>query len=190
MISLPFIDQEKPATSIVTSATSSTAADVDDITVTEDNSTLVVHLPIAEDEEDKFRKEVEKEIDSPIRELIKELYDVAATETAKSPIQMDDSPEDSSASSPVHLIIVTMKPDQEGRFGFNVKGGSDQNCAVLVSRVAPNTPADNAFPTKLHEGDQVISINGTEVSRLNHEEVFLCSVICNCIKNILFRWCS
>lgn len=173
MISLPFIDQDKPTTGIVTSATSSTAADAEGPAI-EDNSTLVVHVPIAEDDEDKYRKEVEKEIDSPIRELIKELYDVAATETAKSPVQIDDSPEDSSASSPVHLITVIMKPDQEGRFGFNVKGGSDQNCAVLVSRVAPNTPADNAFPTKLHEGDQVISINGTEVGGLNHEEVFLC----------------
>lgn len=167
MISLPFIDQDKQSSTSI--ASSSTAADV--LTVIEDDSTLVVHVP--EEDEDKYRKEVEKEIDSPIRELIKELYDVAATETAKSPsVRLDDSPEDSSASSPVHLITVSMKPDGEGRFGFNVKGGFDQNCAVLVSRVAPNTPADNAFPTKLHEGDQVISINGTEVSGLNHEEVF------------------
>ncbi|XP_017482818.1 PREDICTED: tyrosine-protein phosphatase non-receptor type 4-like [Rhagoletis zephyria] len=171
MISLPFIDQDKTSTSIVTNATSSTAADT--IPVIEDNSTIVVHVPIVEDDVDNYRKEVEKEIDSPIRELIKELYDVAATETAakSAAVQLDDSPEDSSASSPVHLMTVSMKPDQEGRFGFNVKGGFDQHCAVLVSRVAPNTPADNAFPTKLREGDQVISINGTEVSGLNHEEV-------------------
>lgn len=174
MISLPFIDQDKTTTSIVTSETSSTTA-ADAIPLIEDNSTTVVHASIVEDNEDNYRKEVEKEIDSPIRELIKELYDVAATETAakSAAVQMDDSPEDSSASSPVHLITVSMKPDQEGRFGFNVKGGFDQHCAVLVSRVAPNTPADNAFPTKLHEGDQVISINGTEVSGLNHEEVNL-----------------
>ncbi|CAG2106184.1 unnamed protein product, partial [Medioppia subpectinata] len=40
-------------------------------------------------------------------------------------------------SSPVHLHTVHMRPDADGRFGFNVKGGHDQNCPVLVSRVAP-----------------------------------------------------
>ena len=47
-----------------------------------------------------------------------------------------------------------MKPDDQGKFGFNVKGGADQNSAVLVSRVAPGTPADRCYP-RLNEGDQV-----------------------------------
>ncbi|MPC69818.1 Tyrosine-protein phosphatase non-receptor type 4 [Portunus trituberculatus] len=47
-----------------------------------------------------------------------------------------------------------MKPDEGGKFGFNVKGGADQNLPVLVSRVAPNTPADRCYP-RLNEGDQV-----------------------------------
>ena len=63
-----------------------------------------------------------------------------------------------------------MKPDEQGRFGFNVKGGHDQNCPVLVSRILPNTPADCAEP-KLHEGDQVLAINSVEVSGLKHEQV-------------------
>ncbi|KAG7171478.1 Tyrosine-protein phosphatase non-receptor type 4-like 2 [Homarus americanus] len=46
-----------------------------------------------------------------------------------------------------------MKPDEGGKFGFNVKGGADQNLPVLVSRVAPNTPADRCYP-RLNEGDQ------------------------------------
>ena len=74
-------------------------------------------------------------------------------------------------SSPIHLVTIHMKPDDEGRFGFNVKGGHDQNCPVLVSRVAPNTPADNASP-KLREGDQVMTINGKDVSGLSHEQVW------------------
>lgn len=103
------------------------------------------------------------EVDSPIRELINQLYDVAATSTPTTAEAVGDSP--------VHQIQVRMKPDPDGRFGFNVKGGHDQNCPVLVSRVAPNTPADNALPTRLHEGDQVVAINGTEVAGLRHEQV-------------------
>lgn len=173
MISMPYIDQEKPSSTVVTGGSKSN----NDGSPLDDDTTLMVQVSTEEEEEEEdtdeiYRQQVEKDIDSPIRELIKELYDVAATETAKSAGgRVDDSPEDSSASSPVHMVTVIMKPDTEGRFGFNVKGGFDQNCPVLVSRVAPNTPADNAYPTKLHEGDQVISINGAEVSGLKHEEV-------------------
>lgn len=52
------------------------------------------------------------------------------------------------------LVTIKMKPDEGGKFGFNVKGGADQNLPVLVSRVAPNTPADRCYP-RLNEGDQV-----------------------------------
>lgn len=102
--------------------------------------------------------------DTPIRELIQKLYDGAAINSD----MMNSSPD---VDSPIHVVTVTMKPDSDGRFGFNVKGGHDQNCPVLVSRVAPNTPADNATPNKLHEGDQVLAINGIEVSGLKHEQV-------------------
>ncbi|XP_042217491.1 tyrosine-protein phosphatase non-receptor type 4-like isoform X3 [Homarus americanus] len=63
-----------------------------------------------------------------------------------------------------------MKPDEGGKFGFNVKGGADQNLPVLVSRVAPNTPADRCYP-RLNEGDQVLLINGRDVSAMTHEQV-------------------
>lgn len=52
------------------------------------------------------------------------------------------------------LVTIRMKPDEGGKFGFNVKGGADQNLPLLVSRVAPNTPADRCYP-RLNEGDQV-----------------------------------
>ena len=32
--------------------------------------------------------------------------------------------------------------DEQGRFGFNVKGGVDQKLPIIVSRVGANTPAD------------------------------------------------
>lgn len=47
-----------------------------------------------------------------------------------------------------------MNADKQGRFGFNVKGGSDLGVPIIVSRVVPNTPAYRSEP-KLCEGDQV-----------------------------------
>ncbi|XP_071033049.1 tyrosine-protein phosphatase non-receptor type 4 [Parasteatoda tepidariorum] len=68
------------------------------------------------------------------------------------------------------LATIKMKPDDQGRFGFNVKGGADQNLPILVSRVAPNTPADTCIP-RLTEGDQVLMINGRDVAGLTHDQV-------------------
>lgn len=51
-----------------------------------------------------------------------------------------------------------------------MKGGSDLNMPILVSRVAPNTPADRCYP-KLSEGDQVLFINSHDVSGMMHEQV-------------------
>ncbi|KFM70585.1 hypothetical protein X975_16446, partial [Stegodyphus mimosarum] len=68
------------------------------------------------------------------------------------------------------LAAIRMKPDEQGRFGFNVKGGADQNLPILVSRVAPNTPADTCIP-RLNEGDQVLMINGRDVAGLTHDQV-------------------
>lgn len=106
------------------------------------------------------------DFDSPFRELIRELYDGA---TALGSGNEVNTPSD--LDSPVQMVTITMKPDKNGCFGFNVKGGHDQNCPVLVSRVLPDSPADNATPSKLHEGDQVMIINGTEVAGLKHEQV-------------------
>jgi len=50
-----------------------------------------------------------------------------------------------------------MNADEEGRFGFNVRGGSDLGLPIVVSRVVPNTAAFRSQP-KLCEGDQVSTI--------------------------------
>ncbi|PSN43489.1 Tyrosine-protein phosphatase non-receptor type 4 [Blattella germanica] len=68
------------------------------------------------------------------------------------------------------LVVIRITPDDQGRFGFNVKGGSDLNMPILVSRVAPNTPADRCYP-KLNEGDQVLFINNHDVAGMMHEQV-------------------
>ncbi|XP_019636033.1 PREDICTED: tyrosine-protein phosphatase non-receptor type 4-like isoform X7 [Branchiostoma belcheri] len=70
------------------------------------------------------------------------------------------------------IVLIRMKPDEQGRFGFNVKGGADQNMPIIVSRVAPSTPADKCVP-RLNEGDQVLLINGRDVSQHTHEQVVM-----------------
>ena len=67
-------------------------------------------------------------------------------------------------------MVITIAPDDKGRFGFNVKGGADQKLPIIVSRVGANTPADRCYP-KLNEGDQVVFINGRDVSGHTHDEV-------------------
>ena len=59
-----------------------------------------------------------------------------------------------SSGSNTGIVTVTILPDAQGRFGFNVKGGADQGVPVIVSRVAGQTPADRCVP-RLNEGDQV-----------------------------------
>ena len=55
-------------------------------------------------------------------------------------------------------------------FVLGVQGGSDQLTPVIVSRVAPNTPADLCLP-RLSEGDQVLFINGRDISQHTHAQV-------------------
>lgn len=71
-----------------------------------------------------------------------------------------------------NLVLIKMCPDENGRFGFNVKGGSDQKMPVIVSRVAPGTSADLCVP-RLNEGDQVVLINGRDISEHTHDQVVM-----------------
>ncbi|XP_061430430.1 tyrosine-protein phosphatase non-receptor type 4-like isoform X2 [Lethenteron reissneri] len=69
-----------------------------------------------------------------------------------------------------NLVLIRIKQDDNCKFGFNVKGGSDHKMPIIVSRVAPGTPADLCVP-RLNEGDQLVRVNGRDVSRCSHEEV-------------------
>lgn len=66
------------------------------------------------------------------------------------------------------LVSVRLYADEQGRYGFNVKGGKDLDMPIFVSRVAHNTPAYNS---KICENDQVMMINGRNVSSLTHDQV-------------------
>ncbi|XP_062899990.1 tyrosine-protein phosphatase non-receptor type 3-like isoform X1 [Mobula hypostoma] len=70
------------------------------------------------------------------------------------------------------LLLVRMKPDEEGKFGFNLKGGADQKMPLIVSRVNPGSPADIYTP-KLNEGDQILLINGRDISEHTHDQVVM-----------------
>lgn len=69
-----------------------------------------------------------------------------------------------------NVITVCMEADEQGRFGFNVRGGVDVNLPVLVARIAQHSSADRVVP-KIKEGDQVLLINGHDVSNLTHDQV-------------------
>lgn len=49
-------------------------------------------------------------------------------------------------------------------------GGATRDTPILVSRVAPNTPADKCNP-RLNEGDQIVQINGHDVTHALHNTV-------------------
>lgn len=68
------------------------------------------------------------------------------------------------------LVIVRIKPDKDGRYGFNVKGGADQNILVTVSKVAENSPAALCSPP-LNIGDHIVQINGRDISGHSHDQV-------------------
>lgn len=88
------------------------------------------------------------------------------------PVYDDYLPNGNSHTDGHGLVTIRMRPDDQGRFGFNVKGGADQGMPIIVSRVAPGTPADIAIP-RLNEGDQVLFINGRDVSQHTHEQVVM-----------------
>lgn len=87
-----------------------------------------------------------------------------------SPTRSKKSPRQSPPVIEDGLVVVRMRPDAQGRFGFNVKGGADQNHPIIVSRVAPGSAADKCNP-RLNEGDQVLKINGVDVTSMAHDQV-------------------
>ncbi|XP_063307949.1 tyrosine-protein phosphatase non-receptor type 3 [Pelobates fuscus] len=70
------------------------------------------------------------------------------------------------------LLLVRITPDEEGKFGFNLKGGVDQKMQLVVSRITPGSPADKCNP-KLIEGDQIVLINGRDISEHTHDQVVM-----------------
>ncbi|KAJ8340776.1 hypothetical protein SKAU_G00330670 [Synaphobranchus kaupii] len=70
------------------------------------------------------------------------------------------------------LLLVHIAPDEEGKFGFNVKGGVDQKMALVISHVSADSPAGQSSPPLL-EGDQIVLINGRDISEHTHDQVVM-----------------
>ncbi|CAL9705775.1 unnamed protein product [Knipowitschia caucasica] len=70
------------------------------------------------------------------------------------------------------LLLIRLTPDHEGKFGFNVKGGVDQNMPLAISHVKPESPAGKCEP-QLLEGDLVVLINGRDISEHTHDQVVM-----------------
>ncbi|XP_029445720.1 tyrosine-protein phosphatase non-receptor type 3 isoform X2 [Rhinatrema bivittatum] len=70
------------------------------------------------------------------------------------------------------LLLLHITPDEEGKFGFNLKGGVDQKMPLVVSRITPGSPADKCIPS-LNEGDQIVLINGRDISEHTHDQVVM-----------------
>ncbi|XP_077432321.1 tyrosine-protein phosphatase non-receptor type 3 [Vanacampus margaritifer] len=97
-------------------------------------------------------------------------------------LQADDSTtEEEGISSSIYnnkalndgdLLLIRIAPDHEGKFGFNVKGGVDQKMPLAISHVKPDSPAGRCEP-KLLEGDQVVLINGRDISEHTHDQVVM-----------------
>ncbi|KAK6025658.1 Protein-tyrosine phosphatase [Ostertagia ostertagi] len=82
------------------------------------------------------------------------------------------SPRSSVASYSSHTSGIGASPPMARRSpqSNKVSGGADQNYPVIVSRVAPGSSADKAHP-RLNEGDQVLFINGRDVTPMSHDTV-------------------
>lgn len=79
---------------------------------------------------------------------------------------------DKSVTADGDLLLVRIGPDQDGKFGFNVKGGVDQKMPLAISHVNPASPAGRCVPP-LMEGDQVLLINGRDISEHTHQQVVM-----------------
>ncbi|XP_020642237.2 tyrosine-protein phosphatase non-receptor type 3 isoform X2 [Pogona vitticeps] len=71
-----------------------------------------------------------------------------------------------------NLLLIRILPDENGKFGFNLKGGIDQKIPLVVSRIIPDSPSDKCIP-KLLEGDQIVLINGRDISEHTHDQVVM-----------------
>ncbi|XP_059151235.1 PDZ domain-containing protein 11-like isoform X1 [Physella acuta] len=51
--------------------------------------------------------------------------------------------------------------------GFNIRGGKEHNFGFFVSKVMPNSEAENLG---IKEGDQILKVNNIDFSTLDHAE--------------------
>ncbi|KAI6177220.1 hypothetical protein M3Y97_00883300 [Aphelenchoides bicaudatus] len=95
---------------------------------------------------------------------------VTVSQSQQPPVQQQRPPSSSpsnSLSGEDASVVVKIQPDSQGRFGFNVTGGSDCSHPLIISRIIAGSAADRCFP-RLNEGDQVLKINGQNISHWSY----------------------
>ncbi|XP_066484004.1 tyrosine-protein phosphatase non-receptor type 3 isoform X2 [Tiliqua scincoides] len=98
---------------------------------------------------------------------------VGVNENVTKEILMDDSNQYyCDKNNDGNLLLIRILPDESGKFGFNLKGGIDQKMPLVVSKIIPGSPSDKCTP-KLIEGDQIILINGRDISEHTHDQVVM-----------------
>ena len=66
-------------------------------------------------------------------------------------------------------VEIQVKMSSSGRgFGFQVSGGSDTGLPAQVDMVLPGSAAEQGG---LRSGDEIISVNGQNVTSLNHTDL-------------------
>ncbi|CAF0878707.1 unnamed protein product [Adineta ricciae] len=63
---------------------------------------------------------------------------------------------------------IKLTPDADGRYGFNVKKGENEQTPTVISKVAHNTPASRA---SIHEGDIILAINNIDIRNHSHDQI-------------------
>ncbi|CAG7834362.1 unnamed protein product, partial [Allacma fusca] len=65
---------------------------------------------------------------------------------------------------------------EDGVLGISVRGGAEHNLPLIISRLAPASPA--SLCKQLYIGDAILAINGVKITKLGHEEAVHCLNTC------------
>ncbi|KAL3878367.1 hypothetical protein ACJMK2_030726 [Sinanodonta woodiana] len=63
--------------------------------------------------------------------------------------------------------ISLQRNEASEQLGFNIRGGKEHHCGIYVSKVMPGSEAERLG---LHEGDQILSVNGVGFETIEHAE--------------------
>uniref|UniRef100_A0A4W3JYS3 protein-tyrosine-phosphatase n=1 Tax=Callorhinchus milii TaxID=7868 RepID=A0A4W3JYS3_CALMI len=99
---------------------------------------------------------------SYLQNTVKPLYSISLLRKSLSVEQLETR----SLPSPSWTHSITSHPL------FYFQGGVDQKMPLIVSRVSLGSPADTCTP-KLIEGDQILLINGRDISEHTHDQVVM-----------------
>ena len=81
------------------------------------------------------------------------------------------------------IPIILERQDPSVPWGIRLQGGTDYRLHLSVKKVSPNSPAHN----KLHAGDVIVGIQGTDVSNFTHQQGSDLIKMSGCALNLLVR---